>query len=53
MLILELYAETYVSVVLTFSLHFISRAFQLQGVLIAYYSLFWVLVVGESLIHLE
>ncbi|XP_013622949.1 PREDICTED: uncharacterized protein LOC106328947 isoform X2 [Brassica oleracea var. oleracea] len=29
------------------------RAFQLQGVLIAYYSLFWVLVVGESLIHLE
>ncbi|XP_013622947.1 PREDICTED: uncharacterized protein LOC106328947 isoform X1 [Brassica oleracea var. oleracea] len=32
---------------------FKKRAFQLQGVLIAYYSLFWVLVVGESLIHLE
>ena len=40
MLTFELYAETYVSVILTFSLHFISRAFQLLGALIAYYILF-------------
>lgn len=53
MFILEFYAETYVSVVLNFSLHLISKGFQLLGGVDNVLLLVWVLVVGEFLIHLK